>query len=303
MRNPSQLVRRRWWIVPILGLIAWTFFRQPPPIEPTYRGKALSAWLRELGTLGTLGGGFFEEWPLTNLNQNTEATGAIRHFGSSAFPHLINGLTNKDPAWKVTLATMLPGPTRDFIRLHATPRSRGEAVLAFEALGTQAESVVEALTPALYDPRNCQATAIALSALGPRGRMVLTQAINSTNEWAALSAIWALAHRRQTVPGTLDALKSATTNRSGTVSSMAGWALGKLGEDPEHVIPFLMTSLGSTNSSARFGVVWGIGWFGTNAVTAVPLLLESLKNPALRLGAVASLRRIDPEALDKAGVK
>jgi len=103
--------------------------------------------------------------------------------------------------------------------------------------GETAESVTPDLTQALYTFQSAKAAAVALSAIGPRGWKVLTQAINDTNEWSALYSVWALAHQCAVVPGTLDALMSATTNRSATVSSMAGWALGRIGQDKEHVIP------------------------------------------------------------------
>jgi HEAT repeat protein len=177
--------------------------------------------------------------------------------------------------------------------------------MAFDALGPQAESVTPELTQALYDYPSCKAAAVALSAVGPRGWKELTQAINGSNEWSALYAVWALAHRRATVPGTLAALKSATTNRSASVSVGAGWALGKIGQDKEHVIPFLTTALASTNSQIRIGAMYGLGEFGTNAVSAVPSLLQELQDPemTIRDAATMALSQIDHEVAAKAGVK
>jgi len=295
--------------VPILGLIAWLFLHAHEP-EPSYRGKPLSAWVSDLGrsTLGhsTLEQGNFawDDWPLAKAGQNPEAAEAVRRIGSAGFPYLLNALTNTDPAWKMKLAQVL-GPLRNRIPMHTSARPRRNAVVAFVALGAQAESVTPELTQALYDDRSCKAAAVALSAVGPRGWTALTQAINSTNEWSAIYAVWALAQRRATVPGTLEALEAATTNRAGTVSAIASWALGKIGQDKEHVIPFLMTTLGSTNAQARFGAMYGIGWFGTNALCAAPLLQEALRDRdvTIRDGATASLKQIDPEAAAKAGVK
>jgi HEAT repeat protein len=292
-------------LIPILGLIAWACLHAHEP-EPSYRGKALSAWMRDLGHSTFEPGGFaWDDWPLMNAPQNPEAAQAVRRIGSAGFPYLLNALTNTDPAWKMKMARVLPWPLRNRIRLTTAAAQRGRAVLAFDALGTEAESVTPELTRALYDYPTCKAAAAALSAVGPRGWTVLTQAISSTNEWTAISAVWALANRRAAVPGTIEALMSAATNRFGTVSAMANWALGKIGRDKEHVIPFLMTALGSTNAQARFGAMFGIGWFGTNAICAVPLLLEALQDRevTIRDGAIASLKQIDPEAAAKAGAK
>jgi len=51
--------------------------------------------------------------------------------------------------------------------------------------------------------------------------------------------------------------------------------------------------------------MFGIGSFGTNAICAVPLLLQAVqdRDVTIRDGATASLKQIDPEAAAKAGVK
>ena len=301
MRNRSRALLAGLFFA-TLGLIAWLSYRP----EPSYRERPLSAWLRDLGPATFEPGGFaWDDWPLSKARQNAEAAEAIRRIDSVGFPYLLNALTNRDSAWKMKMAAFLPEPLRTLTRPYATMGRRGRAVMAFDALGTQAESVTLELTQALYDYPSCKAAAVALLAVGPRGWKELTRAINSTNEWSALYAVWALAHRRATVPGTLAALKSATTNRSATVSVGAGWALGKIGQDKEHIIPFLMTALGSTNSQVRIGAMYGLGGFGTNTISAVPLLLQGLQDPevAIRDAATMALNQIDPEAAAKAGAK
>ena len=198
MRNRSRILLAGMFFA-TLGLIAWIAYCP----EPWYRGRPLSAWLRDLGPATFEPGNFaWDDWPLMNARQNPEAAEAVRRIGSAGFPYLLNALTSADPAWKVKMAQVLPGPLRNRVRLHRTAGPRGRAVLAFDALGTQAESVTPELTQALYDYPSCKAAAVALSAVGPRGWTVLTQAINSTNEWSAISAVWALAHRRAAVQGT-----------------------------------------------------------------------------------------------------
>ncbi len=291
-------------VVTVLATVVWALLRQR---EPSYRGKALSAWVTELGHSDFEAGGLaWDDWPLTKMRQNAEAAEAVRQIGSAGFPYLLSALTNADTdvPWKVQMARALPGPFRKLIRLGGSAGRRGGAALAFDALGVQAEPVTPELTQALYNYPSCKAAAFALSAV-PRGWTVLTGAINSTNEWSALTAAWALAHRGATVPGTLNALESAATNQSASVAALACWALGRIGQDKEHVVPFLMTALGSTNNQVRFGALWGIGWLGTNALCAVPLLLEALHDPdqTIRDGAAASLKQIDHQTAAGAGVK
>ena len=86
---------------------------------------------------------------------------------------------------------------------------------------------------------------------------------------------------------------------------MACWALGKIGQDKEHVVPFLITALASTNPQVRFGAMYGLGWFGTNATGAVPSLLQALQDPerTTRDAATAALNQIESEAAAKAAVK
>ena len=300
MRNRQPLLLAG-ALVGLLTLLAWISLR--PNAEPTYRGKALSAWVTELDRAevhsDTL---VLDEWPPLSLRTNSEAAEALRHIGRAACPYLLKTLTQQDSRLGVKLpARSIPnGAGRD-------PREvlRGQAAMAFVVLGEEAAPVTLQLSEALYHRASAKAAAIALSAVGPRGWEALTQAINSTNGWASTLAIWALAHRRATVPGTLETLESAVNNQTRAAPD-AIWALGGyLGQDKQHVVLLLASGLASTNAGIRERAMRSLGRFGTNASGAVPTLLQAIQDPEKRIrnAAAAALKQIDPEIARRADVK
>jgi HEAT repeat protein len=89
---------------------------------------------------------------------------------------------------------------------------------------------------------------------------------------------------------------------------VAIWAL--LSVDAEHadrrlVVPSLVKALADTNFVIRLVAARGLGLFGTNAQPAVPVLVRLLndRNSRVRPDATNALRKIDPEAAARAGVK
>jgi hypothetical protein len=290
------------FVVVVLGVVSYI---KLCPSEPSFRGQPLSAWLRKLGHL-YVGTSIRLNWDSADLNQtsvNAEAADAIRHIGSDRFPYLLYAITNKEPALKRKIVGFLPGRLQNLIPPANLAEPRGEAVLAFAVLGKQAESVTPELAKALYEAESCKAAALALSAIGPKGWTVLTQAIGagtSTNENAAYCAVWALGGQRAAVQGTLETLESAVTNRTATaaIADEACWALGRIGQDKEHVVPFLITAVESPGKQAvNWYAIIGLGEFGTNATSAVPLLLQARQSQENSVGisALTALRKIDPK--------
>jgi len=242
---------------------------------------------------------------------NAEAADAIRHIGSNSFPYLLYAITNKKSALKRKIAGLLPGKLQNWIPASTPPESRGEAVLAFVVLGKQAEPVIPDLAKELRqnEYESCRASALALSAIGPKGWTVLTQTIGTgtrTNESPALYAVLALGGQRAAMPGTLDALESAVTNRTVTfcIADQACWALGRIGLDKEHVVPFLIKAM---ESPGKRDVNWcaaeGLGEFGTNAESAVPSILQAMQSQNINVknSARFALRKIDPKTAAQAG--
>jgi HEAT repeat protein len=83
-------------------------------------------------------------------------------------------------------------------------------------------------------------------------------------------------------------------------------ALGKIGTEPDRVVPVLIDATHDRSPTVRTSAVGALGLFGPNAKLAVPALVEFLSNAQTsmeRWYAEKALRQIDPEAAAKAGVK
>src|SRR5438105_12309552 len=107
MKNRSRILLAG-LLVLILGLLVWATLR-PHESEPSYRGRALSAWVRDLGHADFEPGGFaWEDWPLTKAPPNAEAAEAVCQIGSAGFPYLLNALTKKESPLKLKIARALP---------------------------------------------------------------------------------------------------------------------------------------------------------------------------------------------------
>jgi HEAT repeat protein len=90
------------------------------------------------------------------------------------------------------------------------------------------------------------------------------------------------------------------------VRSTAIFALGKIGTEPDRVVPVLMNALHDPRPDVRINAVRALVQFGPKAKLAVPALVEILSNAQdgmQRSHAEYVLKAIDPEAAAKAGVK
>ena len=75
--------------------------------------------------------------------------------------------------------------------------------------------------------------------------------------------------------------------------------------EPERVVPALTEALRDENGYVRHDAAWAIGHFGAEAQEALPALNVALKDEArnVRIAAVSALKKIDPGAAGKVGVR
>jgi hypothetical protein len=278
---------------------------------PYYHGKSLRTWAQMLGRLDVDSTRFECGWGEEDENwnragQNAEAADAIRHLGSRSFSRLVHAIKAQESPWKSKLAKSLPSWLRGILPASDLTRPREGAVLALTVLGTQAGTVAPELARALHGSESRKAAALALSAIGPKGWTILTQAITDRDQGVAYAAIWALGKQRATVPGTLAALESAVSDRAPTNSraGIACWALGRLGQDQARVIPLLVAAMDLPgNRGPNWMAFMGLSELGTNAASVVPRLVQIRKSnkPGMSDAATMALRNIDPKAAAETG--
>jgi len=107
---------------------------------------------------------------------------------------------------------------------------------------------------------------------------------------------------KEAVPALLQVLKG----NDDTVRAKAAQALGLIHSNPETVIPALITCLNDSRSDLRTEATEALAGWGKQSQAAVPRLIQLLDDRSDRdlMAAVPeALKKIDPEAAAKAGVK
>lgn len=123
---------------------------------------------------------------------------------------------------------------------------------------------------------------------------------------AAVTAIWRLGPvAKDAAPEIVKLYKDA--DQEDGVRLMAVFALGKIGVAHKEVMPALIEILGTGSPGDKRQAALVLGQIGPEAKDAVPSLLKVYENRAMdpdsSKRAAEALKKIDPEAATKAGIK
>jgi hypothetical protein len=287
-------------LVAIAGVVIWRALR---PQEPVYQGKPLSSWLIASTTTGT-------------PQAQEQANAAVRQVGTNALPTLLRMLRVKDSPLKVKLMALADKQHVVKIRYTSAEKWNVAAFHAFLALGTNAQSAAPALPEIANENISHASRAYAISALGAIGPPA-SEALPSLFRWATnadadvrFSAFWSLAEIGAELDRVVPLLTNALRDPYYAARAGAVEALGKLGADakiavPALVVPLLTNVLHDPSLSIQRMAVEALGKFGPDAKIAVPALVELLNASTgfLREGSTNALKKIDPQAAARAGVK
>jgi HEAT repeat protein len=268
--------KRRIWLTAIgmaaLAVLAWLVLPSNQAPEPLYKGEPLSIWLRR-----------YEDPNDDTVSEqiwHREADEAVRCIGTNAIPTLLHLLCEKNSSLKTKLIHFLKNHPLLRIDLRSAVDSNRQAWEGFRVLGTNGIGAAPELVHIFQENISIDSQRFAISALGEIGD-------------SAKSAIPAL-------------LQAATnTNYDWRVRCAALESINRIRADPTPAIPALASCLTDSNSYIRGWACVVIGNFGTNADPCVPALVPLLNDPGklVRDAAGSALKKIDPEAAAKAGVK
>jgi HEAT repeat protein len=254
-----------------LGLLAWFILPSNQPPEPVYLGKTLTAWLKE-GS-GSVGSDVIAE-------SEQQAAEAVGHVGTNAIPTLLYLLRVKNLPLKTKLIQILNNQSVFKIHLSSDHDLGFQALYGFRILGTNGVGAVPGLVRIFQENISVDSqryTIASLGAIGPSAKiaipLVLQAATNTNCDWRVRYA----------------AVKS----------------IYDMHADPQIAMPVMAICLTDTNPNIRGWTCNVMGEFGTNAEPYVPALISLLKDPdnLVRERAGMALKKIDPEAAAKAGVK
>jgi HEAT repeat protein len=159
------------------------------------------------------------------------------------------------------------------------------------------------------DPHVRARMARILGGLGPEAKSSVPELLVATKDkyWgtrrAAIVAIGKLDPQADGfLPVLLEALKD---DEVGAVRNTAAVTLGSFGKQKDVVLPALAEALKDKDSWVRLGVAQATGRLSPGDRRIVEVLIGILKDeePDIRNGAAATLRSIDPEAAEKAGIR
>ncbi len=231
--------------------------------QPYHHGKSLYTWLLQHAEASAAG----------DKRACDQAEIAISQIGTNALPTLLLWITKKDSATKKSLLANWPLVRQ--MNLQAANDYHARTTYACGVLKSIAKPIVPNLIGLLKDPDPDirDAAAFALCQIGPAAQ--------------------------EAVPGLIQSLEDPLAK------SNAFAALRSLGVKPEVVVAALIAQLSSTNSASQSLAMDCLYQYGTNATAAAANVLKFLIHSDfnLRWAATNALKKIDPEAASKAGVK
>jgi HEAT repeat protein len=319
-------------LVILAGVIGWQVLRLPER-EPVYQSKRLGFWLESLCKTMTQG----------NQDDRDRTRQAIQHIGTNALPVLVERLRAQDTRLKELLMTWAEKQRLVHFHFKSANQRRIESVLGYSALGQLATpSLSDTLTndpfpcarraaasalgligpkaklaaPALFRATKDSDDAVRIFAFGALGRIqpdpklttpVLMAGLDDPSTNVRRAAAMALGNIGPEARLAAPALFRATKDTDDAVCIFAFGALGRIQPDPRLTIPVLVAGLNARFPLTRCSAATALGEYGPEARPAVPALLRMLATngvPGIEyVTAVSALKKIDPEAAVKAGVK
>ena len=275
-------------LVGVVAVFVWKAWR---PSEPVYQGKTLSAWVEQWQS-SRIQVPTFENDPAakTAKEAREQAQEAILQIGSNGIPHLLRLIRSEELATTSWLKRTLPDSWLERLGLEDDEGKINEIGSdGLYILGTNASPAV----PALMDLLSTELT---------------RSPVDAKRIWLVVSP---LSSMKDGADPAIPLLIECLTNSNLFVRRAAAMSLGGFYHKPEIVVPALVNFLTLQNKSQQpdrldeEDTINSIGMFGTNAALAAPALIGYLTDPdpAFRELATNWLRRVDPSAAERAGVR
>lgn len=255
------------------------------------------------------------------------AVEAVVQIGKPALPVLIDALTDNDRRLDVaealrridpqaasragvdqTTAADLPALVRVFSNKERSEEARRAAVAAVGQLGRAAEPALDSLISALADLAIRPTVALALGKVGKPAVPALAAKLKDGDAGVRASAAAALGHVGSDARDATPTLVEALQDRDREVRRAAGQALEAIGPDTDKAVPALIAVLRSNDAEpVRQAAIKALVRASPEAKPAiVAAFLATIKennNYGVRMLAEWGLKKIDPAAADKAGVR
>ena len=295
---PAKRLLRFAPFVAVAGLLLYEVASLPPR-EPRYEGKPLQYWLVRSHN---------QRLP-TSEQDKTRA--AITFIGTNNLPLLLEWFREEEPpysepAYRKAINWLLSRQRLTRFRLEATYRwSRPSK--AYEVF-TQYPEVAEIAIPQFIAMLNDKElltkgkACMVLVNIGKPAIPALLTALSHTNDIARALAAYALGENRTNALHLRPNLKAMLSDKSIFVRLDAAEALGKLGGNPEDIVPVILRCFHEGDSDTRSYALDVLSKLKERARSAVPDLTYSLAAATNRndhYSLLGALREIDSQQAAK----
>ena len=275
----------------LIGLVALFVWKAWRPSEPVYQGKTLSAWVEQWQSNRIALTMFFDNPSRKAATYaREEAQKAILQIGTNGIPYLLRLVRSEELATPSWLKRTLPDSWLERLGLEdAGGKINQIGSHGLYILGTNASPAV----PALMDLLSAE---------------LARSPIDTKRIWLVMSP---LSSMKDGADPAIPLLIECLTHTNRLVGREAARSLSRFYDKPEIVVPALVNFLTLQNKSQQPDrldeeeTIISIGLFGTNAASAAPALIGYLTDPdpAFREAATNWLRRVDPSAAERAGIR
>lgn len=255
--------------------------------EPRYHGRSLTSWLQQCS-----------DTPLAETQRLDEAQKAIRALPlDKVLPRLLRLVETKDDPASQWIKDKSEELKLDFLKWRLAEDCQQLGIAGFETLATNAAPAINALAKLLDDPKHAFTAARCLAGIGKPAESALCQCLTN-QEWRVRQmSVFVLASVTDDVEVYVDRLTNSLHDSDESVRFAAVQGIGAQTELPDKVIPLLLAALADPGETIASNAAAALEDFGTNAVTAFPVLSNvvekgSSANTANR--ALRTLVAIDP---------
>lgn len=237
----------------------------------------------------------------------------------SGVPALVALMGNKDDSVRLDAVFCLgrigpaakdaiPDLIKEFQREEASTNNEHAAAYALGQIGPAANTAVPIITAALTNgPVYCRATKqAALIKMQAASISPFVEQLKDASNFTQWVYTWMVVFQCGTNAGpAVPVLVPLLDNTNIGIRLRTFILVGSIHQHAELCVPALVQTLKSKDWTSRTRSIDVLGQFGEAAKPAVPDLVRCLNDPdtAIRELATNSLRRIDPEAAAKAGIK
>ena len=255
--------------------------------EPTYQGRTLSDWTRDIDPhLPVMVGQEPPEWI------------AIKHMGTNAIPMLLGWMAEKDP----------PEPPKPNLAPCYTHVRSQRAELAFWILGETARPAIPELTRLALttrDPERVDRCVEALAHIGSASMPSFVRILSNGTYRAQFSALELLpALHSDNTPAT-QAMIKCLTGKHEDLGFRAAQTLSESSIPEATLVPALTNALQTASPAARARIYRCLCWLQVPARAAIPAIRAGLHDPngEVRTNATYAAERIAPELLTNRGAR